>query len=299
MVPLREWLRPPKSLLLILVLLTLVSVSTVGWFGFKLLEQDRMVQAQRRQERLEQAADRMAATLRGTLAETGERLSAWLTTPPPAGKPEDGVLLTVDENSVTAYPAGRLLYYPAPSNEPEAPPEVFAGGELLEFLQAQPAKAADAYRALAESKNPAVRAGALLRLARVLGKLGRPEESRAAYTRLAAVAGVRVAGAPAELVARHALGDASLAPGPARRPLAPDARTVRVLLRRRAAGRPASAGGSRGAGLERDRPAREHHGVGGWTSLLCDVANQRRAPRRAGGNAVASRWRTGVLRRGG
>src|ERR1035441_8555344 len=64
MVPLREWLRPPKSLLLILVLLSLVSVSAVGWFGFKLLEQDRMVQAQRRQERLEQAADRIAATLR-------------------------------------------------------------------------------------------------------------------------------------------------------------------------------------------------------------------------------------------
>jgi hypothetical protein len=79
--PLREWLRPPKSLLLILVLLSLVSVSAVGWFGFKLLEQDRMVQVQRRQERLEQAADRMAATLRGTLAETGERLSAWLATP--------------------------------------------------------------------------------------------------------------------------------------------------------------------------------------------------------------------------
>jgi signal transduction histidine kinase len=210
MVPLREWLKPPKSLLLILVLLTLVSVSTVGWFGFKLLEQDRMVQAQRRQERLEQAADRIAATLRGTLAETGERLSAWITTPPPAGKPEDGVLLTVDENSVTAYPTGRLLYYPAPSNEPEAPPEVFAQGELLEFLQAQPAKAADAYGALAESKNPAVRAGALLRLARVLAKLGRRDESRAAYTRLAAITGVRVAGAPAELVARHALGDASL-----------------------------------------------------------------------------------------
>src|ERR1035438_6734696 len=192
MVPLREWLRPPKSLLLILVLLSLVSVSAVGWFGFKMLEQDRMVQAQRRQERLEQAADRMAATLRGTLAETGERLSAWLTTPPAAGKPDDGVLLTVEENTVTAYPAGRLLYYPAPSNEREAPAEVFAEGELLEFLQAQPAMAADVYRVLGESKSAAVRAGALLRLARVLGKLGRREESRGAYTRLAAAAGVLV-----------------------------------------------------------------------------------------------------------
>ena len=87
MTPLREWLKPPKSLLLILFLLTLVSVSALGWFGFKLLEQDRMVQAQQRQERLEQAADRIAATQRGTLAETGERLSAWLAAPPAAGKP--------------------------------------------------------------------------------------------------------------------------------------------------------------------------------------------------------------------
>ena len=115
MVPLREWLRPPKSLLPILVLLSLVSVSAVGWFGFKLLEQDRMVQAQRRQERLEQAADRLAASLRGSLAETGERLSVWLTSPPPAGKPDDGILLTVDDTSVGAYPTGRLLYYPVPS----------------------------------------------------------------------------------------------------------------------------------------------------------------------------------------
>ena len=210
MVPLREWLKPPKSLLLILVLLSLVSVSAVGWFGFKLLEQDHMVQAQRRQERLDQDADRLVATLRSTLAETGERLSAWLTAPPPEGKPEDGVLLTEEQNSVTAYPAGRLLYYPVPSNEREAPPELFAEGELLEFLQAQPAKAADVYRAMAESRNVSVRAGALLRLARVMGKLGQPDQQRAAYTRLAATGTAQVAGAPAELVARHALGDPTL-----------------------------------------------------------------------------------------
>src|ERR1035441_8945409 len=232
MVPLREWLRPPKSLLLILVLLSLVSVSAVGWFGFKLLEQDRMVQAQRRQERLEQAADRMAATLRGTLAETGERLSAWLTTPPPAGKPDDGVLLTVEENSVTAYPAGRLLYYPASSDEPEARAEVFAEGELLEFLQAQPANAAEAYRVLAESRNAAVRAGALLRLARVLGKLGRREESRAAYTRLAAISGVRVAGA-ALIRVRARPASSSIA------------MYTRLAMGKSSAGRPASASASR------------------------------------------------------
>src|SRR3954462_3785949 len=87
MVPLREWLRPPKSLLLILVLLSLVSVSAEGWVGVELLEQERMGQAQRREESHEPAGDRVAGTLRRTVAEPGERLSAWLTVPPPAGKP--------------------------------------------------------------------------------------------------------------------------------------------------------------------------------------------------------------------
>jgi len=207
MVPLRQWLRPPKSLFLILVLLSLVSISAVAWFGFKLLEQDRMVQAQSRREHLEQAADRLAASLRGSLAETGERISAWLASPPAPGQPEEGVLLTIEENSVQAFPTGRLLYYPVPSSDPEAPADIFAEGELLEFLQAQPAKAADVYRTLADSGSPAIRAGALLRLARVLTKLGRTEESRQAYQRMASVSGVRVAGAPADLVARHALND--------------------------------------------------------------------------------------------
>jgi signal transduction histidine kinase len=196
--------------LLILFLLTLVSVSALGWFGFKLLEQDRMVQAQRRQERLEQAADRIAATLRGTLAETGERLSAWLAVPPAAGKPEEGILLIGQDAGVIAYPAGRLLFYPVAETAPEAAAGLFAEGESLEFLQSQPERAAEVYRRMSESGDPARRAGALLRLARALGKVGRRAESTAAYSRMAGIEDALVAGAPAALVARHALGDPTL-----------------------------------------------------------------------------------------
>ena len=89
MPPLREWLKPPRTLFLILFLLTLVSVSALGWFGWKLLDQQRAVEAQRLQDRLDQAADRIAATLRGTLAETGERLGAWAATPPAAREPRE------------------------------------------------------------------------------------------------------------------------------------------------------------------------------------------------------------------
>ena len=70
MTPLRPWLNPPRMLLLLLCLLTLISVSTMAFFGWRLLEQQRTVEAQRSQERLEQAADRIAAIVRGTLAET-------------------------------------------------------------------------------------------------------------------------------------------------------------------------------------------------------------------------------------
>src|SRR4051794_6691290 len=154
MTPLPEWLRPPKLLLIILVLLTLISVSALVWFGWKFLEQDRMVEAQREQDRREQAADRVAATLRVALAEAGERVGTWLTSPPPAGKPDEGVLLVLEESGLAVYPRGRLLYRPVPSNEPEAPVESFEPGEALEFLQAQPRRAADWYRTLAAAGNP-------------------------------------------------------------------------------------------------------------------------------------------------
>jgi len=207
--PLGQWLRPPRSLLLILFLLTLVSVSALAWFGWKLLEQEREVEAQRAQERLEQAADRVAANLRGALAETGERLSGWLSSPPAEGKPEDGLLLVVSDSGLEAWPRARLLYRPSRPMLAEAPAEVFAEGEVLEYLQAQPAKAAEWYQRLAESKDGAVRAGALMRLGRVLRKAGRTEEARAAYARLATLGGVAVAGAPADLVAAEAMSEIS------------------------------------------------------------------------------------------
>ena len=78
MVPLREWLTPPRTLLLLLFLLTLVSVSTLALFGWRLLEPQRMVEAQRSEERLEQAADRITAVVREGPAESSERLGAGL-----------------------------------------------------------------------------------------------------------------------------------------------------------------------------------------------------------------------------
>jgi signal transduction histidine kinase len=206
MTPPREWLKPPRSLLTILFLVTLVSVSALGWFGWKLLDQERVVEAQRDRERLEQAADRIAAIARGALAETGERLGTWLITPPSDGKPDEGLLVLISSNNLSALPSHRLLYRPSNPAPPEALINAFADGETLEFQQALPERAIESYRRLADSKNPEIKAGALVRMARVLRKIGRTAEARTAYLDLAKSAGeARVAGVPAELIARHAL----------------------------------------------------------------------------------------------
>jgi len=199
MTPLRTWQSPPRMLLLLLCLLTLLSISTLAFFGWRLLEQQRTVEAQRSQERLEQAADRIVAIVRGTLAETSERAGAGLASP-------GDLLLNLSAASLDVAPPGRLLYYPFPPPEPDALAQTFAEGELFEFLVAQPEEALRAYQSLANSKDEPVRAGALLRIARVLRKLGRHDESIAAYQKLAKLTAT-VAGAPADLVARHALCD--------------------------------------------------------------------------------------------
>jgi hypothetical protein len=155
---------------------------------------------------LEQSADRIAAVVRGALAETGEKLGAAGT----ASLSKDELALVIKDDGVRLAAGGPLLYEPAPPPEAEASPNLFADAELMEFAQNQPTTALAEYHRLAASTNAAIRAGALLREARVLGSLGREQESYAAYLELSQTRGVRVAGAPADLVARLALGDASI-----------------------------------------------------------------------------------------
>jgi len=207
---LREWFRPPRHLLVILLLLTTASVSALLWFGWRLTEQESAVEAQRSRERLEQAADRIAALLRANLAETGERLAAAASSPAGiAPGPDQSLLLILTRDRLSAYPPGSLLYTPVAEHGAEAPESAFAEGEAAEILHQQLDKAAGIYRRLSETKDRAVQAGALMRLARVLRRSGQTEAASTVYERLSRIDGVRVAGAPAALVARHALCDLS------------------------------------------------------------------------------------------
>ncbi len=162
------WRQPPQPLLVILYTFTAVCMSLLGWLAWRLIDQERLVESQRAQERIEQEADRVVATLRGVLAELGERLDAWDASSRP---PEGALVVMVKAGSIETF-GGKLLFSPMPQALPEANPQLFLKGEELEFALSKPAEALAIYQPLALSKSAPVRAGALVRIARIYRRMG-------------------------------------------------------------------------------------------------------------------------------
>ncbi len=199
------WLQPAGRTLAVFLCLMLVLGGALGWLGWQLLKQDRALEGQRIQERLELAADHMAAALQQSLTDLESYLS--FIPSPGAKEPPDGVLvLQVKNRTLKAYPPGRLLYYPAIPEGKEPPAATFIAGEILEYQHDDPAKAVELFSKLARSPDPGVRAGALLRLGRNLRKIGRPEEALQAYDELSRLGQTSVLGMPAELMASESRG---------------------------------------------------------------------------------------------
>jgi len=199
----RAWRGASRRLILSFVLVLLVPAAAVVWLGVRLIEQDRALASRQLRERRESAADRLIADLEQAVSSTERRLDG-----EPAGwriqPDDDAVLLTLGPSGIEAHPRDRLLYLPAILPGPAEPTAAFEAAEALEFRQNDYRGAEAAFRALAASSSPAVRAGALLRLARTLRKAGRADEALRAYADLAHIPDMRLSGVPADLVARRA-----------------------------------------------------------------------------------------------
>jgi signal transduction histidine kinase len=186
---------------------------TLLWLGWRLAAQDRQVAAQRMHEQRQNAADLAVAALQRALSQVEAQLATLATTPGPGATEratslagsldDDSVVLLRGEGSLVAHPAGRLAYFPAhaPALEPTA---VFADAERLEFIQHNPTQALVVLQRLRAHPDPAVQAGALLRIARILRRDGRHSEAMAAYLELGRLGDVRVGGRPSALVAHQA-----------------------------------------------------------------------------------------------
>ena len=168
-------LRPPRNVLVLFMAVSAVSVSALVWLSWRLLEQDRALENQRIQERLERAADLIVTSLDLGLSEIENRLSV-------LSDPGDHALsVAFGPGKVETHPGGRLLYYPFIPQVRESPVTVFEPGETLEFRQQDHVGAIAAFRAPALSKDPLIRAGALLRLGRNLRKNNQIHEALAVY----------------------------------------------------------------------------------------------------------------------
>ncbi len=180
-----------------------VVLSAIGWLGWRLLSQERLLDEQRMRDQLENTASLATRELERTLAEWDDRLA----------KLADGQSVTIPPRASAFLAAAQgvrgragvsLPFYPRVSAPTDTSSALFADAEALEFGRGNVAGAQDIYRRLANSSQPSIRAAALMRFARTLRRQQRTQEAIEAYQELALVGpDAWVAGAPAELVARR------------------------------------------------------------------------------------------------
>src|SRR5713101_1705375 len=211
---LSQWFRSPRYFLTLFLAIMLILAASLSWLSWRLLKQDRALESQRIQERLDNAADLIAASLQRKFSESKDQFTSLLALSDAdlaaraselSGQGAGTALIVVFRpQAVDAYPPVGLLYYPFLPTAKEPSASVFEAGEVAEFQQKDSAKAIAVFRQLSQSKDPAIRAGALLRLGRNLRKA---QQSRAAldiYDELDQMGATPVGGLPAELLARHA-----------------------------------------------------------------------------------------------
>ncbi|MGA2267191.1 MAG: ATP-binding protein [Bryobacteraceae bacterium] len=198
--PALDWLRPPRYVLTLSLMVTLAAICAMAWLGSELLAREQALDAQRVQESLENVADRAVSMFQREIA----GLERFLSAEPATSLPEFTVAFTADRRGMRVQPPGGIVYYPAGPESGATSGDAFRAGESAEFGENDPEKAIVIYRGLAASRDSAVRAGTLLRLGRTLRKAKRWGEAMQSYAELAALGAVRTAGLPAALVGREA-----------------------------------------------------------------------------------------------
>jgi signal transduction histidine kinase len=175
---------------LLLAAATLIPLAAFVWLGFRIFQQERDLDRQRERERLEVAAGRLAIATDRRLSEIQEQLVR-------------GEGLHFKPEGIEAIATAALPFQPLSSNTEAAFAATFSAAETEEFQHNNPKTAAKIYESFARSPDPGVRAGALMRLARVHRKVGDAAGALQDYNRLLALHLTTVAGQPAELVARQ------------------------------------------------------------------------------------------------
>jgi signal transduction histidine kinase len=185
------WFRPPRHVLALFLLLTLIPSALLIAFGWQSLRQDRGLEYENSRTQL---ADLIVSHLQQSLLTVERQL-------------QDSTLAPSEDSATVVFGPGSvegLIFYPDTDAGREAPARVFAEGEELELRSHQ--QAAAHFRKLSQSPDPAVRGGALILLARNLIFLEQRDAALAAYGQAADLRGVAApeTGVPLDLFARGA-----------------------------------------------------------------------------------------------
>jgi hypothetical protein len=189
---------PPRGLLALIVGVTVIPLATLLWLGWRLLEQDRALEAQQIQQRLDRSADLVVAAIDRSLSTWEQRLAAGM-----EEVPDGTVVVTVRGEDVLVTPRSRVAFLPVVPALPEPPASAFAASDAAEYRTHDLRAAAALLIPLTRSADDATRTGALLRLARVQQNLGQTDAALVTYARLLNVDDVGISGVPAALVARY------------------------------------------------------------------------------------------------
>jgi signal transduction histidine kinase len=196
-----DWLRPPRQLMVVFLVVALASTGVLAWLTLQLLAQDRAADQQRQRERLEQVADSATSDVARRLASLERHLDAATSgiDPLPAGT----MVVSWDATGLKVSPAGGLLYRPITPSSSSLVSDRLAEAERLELASGDLEAAARAYTAIATgATSRPLQAAAWLRVARVHRKLNAHDAALAAYDGLATFDGLLLDGLPAALVAR-------------------------------------------------------------------------------------------------
>jgi signal transduction histidine kinase len=207
MEPLRTRGKSSRTTAVLFLATAAVSVAALFWMGIRLIAQDRELEAERLRERREAAADRLAVSLEQVLSAEEKKLGDLERIDLPTSD-EDSVFVAMDAAGFRAWPENALLFFPVVPGAKEPPASSFAEAEKWEFIVRDYDRAAKALLPYAKAKDPAVRIGAQLRLARNFRKAGNLAAALETYGQMAQSAseGVSISGTPADLAARRARG---------------------------------------------------------------------------------------------
>jgi signal transduction histidine kinase len=188
-----------SSTLTVMFLVVLVPPALIlVWLGIRLLQQEQKNGLDRELERRHAASEGIIRSLQQSLNDAESRVAD--------GQAVGIVSFTMSASGVAATPAGRVAWLPIVPRLAEAARSPFIEAESIE-LRGQGDAVLGRYEALTRSADLGVRAGALLRVARVHRRNGRIDRALRAYRQLAGMTRIAIEGAPADFVARRAVCD--------------------------------------------------------------------------------------------